>query len=344
MLASAALVCRSWLFPARVRLYRDLYMDNWEVSHSDKLADILLNQPLLRSLIRRPILRYINTIRPCPTFFDWMALLPEHSFPSVELDIIESSEQTSLPTLAHLLDFPAVSTTLRLIVRGRALITPERLNRVLSMPCLESLSFMISESAATHLKDITMFPNLRRLSIEADTFSPLFAKLLHGLPSSLERFDLHCNGVKDSDIKLLCQALERHSPGLRHLVLLGQCFSEPYYLDSFVASFPHLETLLLPRGLYTPDLVSYLPPTVSSLILCTLPLLERSYVDEYIVALKNHCGRLPLLKSLTIVGCLIAPKEYEPLAKLCNALDITLRHYAMSYIDILGDTLIRNPS
>lgn len=348
-LASAALVCRGWLFPARVRLYRDLFLNNYGAPHSDKLADILPNQPLLRSLIRRPVLRYCRFGRPCTTLFDWMALLPEHSFQSVTIRDIDSTKKMPFPTLATLLDFPAVRTSPRLIVHCRTFITSERLDKVLGMPCLESLSFMISDRVATRLKEITVFPrNLKRLSIRADAFSPHLAQLLRRLPSPLERFDLQCEELKEFEMVFLCYALQQHSSTLRHLVLLGMHFSSvPAYLDGSIEPFSHLETLLLPFGLYSPDLFAHLPPTISSLSLCTPwgpESLEIGEIDELASALQQECSRLPLLKSMTMVRCQADPLEDGPLVQVCSAHGITLREIDISNIDIMGDEFIRSAS
>lgn len=338
-LASAALVCRGWLFPARVRLYRELQADTMFVHKRNELLRTLSTQPHILRLVRRPVLRWVYDPAPCAAFFDWVALLPEHSLQSVEIVTIDSRPRDPLDTLDTLLGFPAIHSLTRIIIRcDTGFLTPKRLNQVLEMPHLQSLSVRISHPTAVHLTDITAFPNLKRLSILADVYTPLIAKLLHGLPSPLERFDLGADDIEDTDIATLCHSLQRHAPHLRNLSFLGEPFSKSHlcFMDDFVSSFSSLETLSCAHYLYSPLIFSRLPPTLVSLSLCTPSRWEGSIPwTPHAVALQQHRSKLPLLRRVTIVNCEYTVLNLDPLPEVCEAGNITFRQQIVRFVDVL---------
>lgn len=338
-LASAARVCRGWLPTARDRLYQHIFVDNLLPLCPEKLTQTLSTQPLIRSLVRRPVLRHSGIGRRSPALFDWIALLPEHSFISVEIELMGASSKKPLTTLTTLLSLPAIRTTPRLIIRCMKYITPKRLNEVLSMPYLESLSISIPARTAVYLRDITAYPNLRRLSIWVENYPPIICKLLHGLPSPLDRFDLRSKNMNADDIDTLCRALQRHAPHLRHLALFGEPFSTLCFMDDFVSAFSSLEFLLCSNHLYSPELFSRLPPTLTSLALCAPNAWEDPFpADQYAAALQKHRSRLPRLRKVTVVEGRNSLVRCDPIPAVCEAEGIAFWGPAIGSVekDLLG--------
>lgn len=341
-LSSAARVCRGWTSPARHALYHDLRVDNLLLRSPEKLADTLFNNSWIRTLVRRPTLYHSANARRSPNLLDWIELLPEHSFLSVKISKMESSQEKPLPTLDALLDFPAIRTAPHLTIYCSTFLTPERFDKVLRLPCLEHLAINIPAKTTINLKDITAFPNLRRLSIMADIYPPLVAKLVHGLPSPLERFDLLADNVKPADLDTLRRVLYRHAPHLRHLALFGEPITQlpSSFMNDFVLYCPVLETIVCPDKLYTPRIISRLPPTLRSLALCTPDTEDPPFpINKYAAALRKHRSEIPELQTLTIVNCQGRPPNYSALKEVCKTENIVFQHTSNMGVDILGEIL-----
>lgn len=339
-LASAACVCRVWLSPARDKLYHDLLVEN--TRSAEILVSTLTTNPWIRSLVRRLQLRRSLSEEGGPIVVEWIALPPAHSLLSVKIGDMGPPKRQPSAALDALLDFPAIRTTPRLFVSCRTFLTPERLDKVLRMPQLDSLSFRIPMRTTVSLKDITAFPKLRRLSISAEIYPPLVAKLIHGLPSPLERFDLLTDNIKPADLDTLRRVLYRHAPHLRHLALFGGPISQlpSSFMDDFVLYCPALEVVVCPDRLYTPRVISRLPSTLRSLALCTPDTRSPTFpINEYATILRKYRAGLPQLQTLTVVNCQRWPLNYSSLKEVCQAEGIVFQDCSSREIDLLGDTL-----
>lgn len=182
------------------------------------------------------------------------------------------------------------------------------------MPYLDSLSISIPLKTTVTLKDITAFPNLRRLSVMAEIYPPLVAKLIHGLPLPLERFDLLTDNIKPADLDTLRRVLYRHAPHLRHLALFGEPITQlpSSFMDDLVLYCPVLETVVCPDRLYTPRIIRRLPPTLKSLALCTPDTRSPTFpINKYATILRKYRTDMPQLQTLTIVDCQMGASELQ---------------------------------
>lgn len=319
-LASAARVCKNWLFSARRRLYRQVVVDNLRMPSAMLLHRTLSAGHHLHSFVHRLWLRHASFGELHVDLFDWLWLLPEHSVQSVELRIMDTSPEISARAVLSILDIPAIRTTPQLIINCRLFLTPERLCRVFGMSHLDTLSIAIPNATATLQCGLTTFPKLRKLVIHTEGYSPLVEEILQGLPSPLQSFGLCAENLEADDIVSLRKGLERHAPHLRYLSLLGNCFSRLCFMDEYIGSFPFLEVFLCAPQIHTPQIFSRLPPTLLSLSLAT----PRAWhgpalAIEYTAAFQHHRNRLHRLNTLTILDYGYPRQNWGPLRRVCMA-------------------------
>lgn len=329
-LASAALVCRSWLPCARHRLYTSILFTFGHRTVA-QLADTLRTRPHIRSLVRRLEIQGITARTWMPELVDWVDLLPEYSLQSVNLGAMNVS-QDFLRDHYTLLDSPAIRTVSHFAIPNAMFLNPDRFAKVMSMPNLEVLSMALSNTigVARLPQSIPSYPRLRRLGIRSFSVPSTFIEdLLRALPSPLERFTLVAQTIEEGDVGPLCNGLACHAASLRHLAISGSrsnhhTFPVHNFLDDVVPHCASLETLFCACNTYSLDIFSRAPASLSSLILC-VPWGDSFKSDEYAAALKRCRGMLPRLKMLGIMDHSLYRQRCGSIADVCQAEGITFR-------------------
>lgn len=311
-LANAARVCRGWQPVASSKLYHNLRIHVWPPS-ARKLADTLEANQDLRGLVRHVTLALIfHGSRWVTSPFDWLALLPEHSLLSVTLQSdIPSSPETEI---FRLLDFPAIRTVPRMIVRTE-ISSREILVKIMNLPHLESLAIPLEYKMDPPRAGL-LRPKMQNLAISTRNYGVIVEHILQSFDSPLDGFSYRSHNLEEGELVSLQNGLTNHATTLKYLSFLGQPFSESTFMDDYILSFPSLSTLVCPNPIYTPLLLSRLPVVLSSLIL-QAPSHKPFADDDFAVALRQHRDELRALSKLVILDNREMRPQYLSLATLC---------------------------
>ncbi|EKM51519.1 uncharacterized protein PHACADRAFT_71283, partial [Phanerochaete carnosa HHB-10118-sp] len=264
-LASTALVCRRWSPTAQTRLYRRISLDTGAPS-SRLLSDTLLSAPGLRSLIRDLTIFHRAGSKGDKMVLQWLELLPEDSLRSLRIEQMFIPKSSDL----SLLQYPAVRSVPSLSVWPAAnFLSVERLDAVLQLEALESLSIRVLPYLLPQPLTVTRIPKLRRLSVDTTEYFHTITEILEALdPSAFQRFDLVTNTLSCAAIDTLRHDLRPFFSRLKHFsVHPRQRKTDEPFVDDLVAAMPSLQTLACGWGTCTAGVISRLPPTLSSLML-----------------------------------------------------------------------------
>ncbi|GJE97142.1 F-box protein [Phanerochaete sordida] len=264
-LVSSALVCRRWCPTAQSRLYRRICLDTNAPSFHH-LSNMLSSDPWLRSLVRDVVIFHRAGSKDHRALFHWLELLPAGSLRSLRIEqmFIPKPEDLSL------LRTPAVRAVQSLSVWPAAnFLSTERLEEVLQLGALESLSIRILPYLLARPLTIRAPLRLRALSIDAPAHCPTVSALLAALdPARCTRLALVTNTLACAPAAALAHDLRHLLPRLRHLALHPrQARADAPLLDALVPAMPALRTLACGGGTCSADVLARLPPAFETLTL-----------------------------------------------------------------------------
>ncbi|RPD55917.1 hypothetical protein L227DRAFT_579389 [Lentinus tigrinus ALCF2SS1-6] len=261
-LSNAALVCRYWTAPAQAALYHDVSFFPLDNRPRDLLlARTMRTCPHLRRYVRRLSLITLWTHSPTPELCDWISHLPAHCLREFHWTWIRGH------ILPSIISSPAIRTTTRIRLCGR-LYTADKLQPILDLPCLESLSLELTGHEVGDIQPLGV-TRLRHLHVYLLVeYGPVVDRLLSAVGPLLESLQVSRKLCFDSnkDQELVC-AIETHCRGLTHLTI-----SAPFktdcslpVVDRLAHRFRSLKHLCCSEGTYTANLFDALLPNLVTL-------------------------------------------------------------------------------
>jgi hypothetical protein len=305
-LTATALVCRSWVFASRSKLYYRVTFDveSPTISH---MEDTLTTCAHIRTLVRHLILRGPPVVPPStpnvdeyggtsilPKFYEtdlhWVRMLPKHSLLSIEF--------IQWRKIDDVLVYSAVRTTSCMTFSGFVMVTSSTLNALLSMSSLTSLSLMrILSPPVLDGK----FTQLRRLSLSTWIVPDELLEIMGAIDPQcpLERLDIGVAvALKDNALSRLLDILKPHLGRLKHLSAIAKFrrFGGYPFMDDVIQQLSSVETLYCGYGTYTPLIMSRLPSTLHTL---GLVYINRGYFPSTQPA--NNQNRFPWIELCDVI-------------------------------------------
>lgn len=258
-LAVAALVCDTWLTPARSLLYRSLHV-NTVTPKGVQLCSTLRSSAYIRSCIRH--LAIFHPYAYNNGLLDWVALLPQRSLVSINFERMPSNAGQ-----VPLLQYPAVCTASQITIMWPdfVIVSPQCLVTILSFPFLESFTILL-RSVPLRLSTTLRLKRLS-LGVVAEAQPPLLVEIFRAMESqTLERLDLLLSSLRVEHVAWLTDILRPQFPSLRHLAIrtLDHTRTAPIF-DDLITSLPSLQTLTCGRGTYSTRIFPLLPSGIHSL-------------------------------------------------------------------------------
>ncbi|KAI0328140.1 hypothetical protein GY45DRAFT_1022228 [Cubamyces sp. BRFM 1775] len=312
-LAYAALVCRAWVIPAQVALYKDIQYSPLTPCRKDALlARTLRSRPHLLRFVRRLSLVTLWTHSPTPELCDWIALIPMHHL----RDFLWTWERGYL--LSSFLSLPALQTTRNIDLRGR-LYTLTAVQSILDLPHLEVLSLELSGDEQGTL---TCSPlKLQHLGVVAHGgYSSALDKLLGAVGHRIESLRILSTFGEDPEGDsalvscVLTQCVDLHS-----LDIAATSSPKPPFpaIETLIRQYSSLKHLRCSTGA-VPDIFGAMPPGLQHLRLPLTP----SQVEPLLAYLKHETASL-FLRSLELIsGCDV---DSQRITKACRIHGVRLR-------------------
>ena len=265
-LTNAAVVCKQWTAPAQAALYREISFFPLENRPRDiLLARTMRTCPHLRCYVHRLSLITLWTHSPTPELCDWISHLPAHCLREFHWTWIRGHIFPSI------ISSPAIRTVMQIRLCGR-IYTTDKLQPILELPCLESLSLEltghevgdIQPLGVTRIKHLEVY-----LLVE---YGPVVGKLLSVVGPQLESLHVSRKVWFDSDKdQELVSAIEAHCRDLTRLAITAPFKTEcPLpIVDRLAHRFHSLTHLCCSEGTYTANLFDALLPNLATLELST---------------------------------------------------------------------------